>query len=99
MASFQFLIILPLISICKLIHSAIWTHLNFQLHPTEPANYRGSHTTGSKEIADIEVIKHRNAEIIEIAGTISIGLVSIVITTMEELGKLTISEEKGCSRN
>jgi hypothetical protein len=68
------------------------------LNPTEPVNYRGSYTTGSKEITD-KVIKHRNAEIIEIAGTISIALVSIAITTMEELDKLTISEEKGCSRN
>jgi len=30
-------------------------HLNFQLYPIEPANYRGSYTKGSKEIVDIEI--------------------------------------------
>jgi hypothetical protein len=30
-------------------------HLNFQLHPTEPANYRDSYTTASKEIVDTEI--------------------------------------------
>jgi hypothetical protein len=69
------------------------------LDSTEPANYRGSYTTGSKDIADIEVTMHRNAEIIEIDGTVTIGLLTIVITTREMLRKLTFSEQEGGKRN
>src|SRR5215212_4576732 len=36
-------------------------HLNFQLHPTEPANYTGSYTTLRKEIEDIGIATYRNA--------------------------------------
>jgi hypothetical protein len=31
-------------------------------NPTEPANYRGSYTRGSKEIADTETAMHQSAE-------------------------------------
>ena len=62
-------------------------------NPTEPVNYRGSNTRGSKEIVDIEIAMPRNAGIIAVVtGIIAIGFVTIVATTLELLHKLTISE-------
>lgn len=41
-------------------------------NPTEPANYRGSYTTVSKEIAEIEIATCRNSGIIIITTSISL---------------------------
>jgi hypothetical protein len=60
--------------------------LKIQLHPTEPANYRGSYTTVSKEIVDIEIAMYQSAgTIVIMTGTATIALGTIVITTMELL--------------
>jgi hypothetical protein len=67
--------------------------LNFQLHPTEPAKYRGSYTAASKEIVDIEIAIYRNAGIV-ISYTITVAPETIVIATMGLLLKLTVSEEQ-----
>jgi hypothetical protein len=50
--------------------------LNFQLHPTEPANYRGFYTKGSKEIVDIEIARYENS------GTIIAVSITIAPRTM-----------------
>jgi hypothetical protein len=55
-------------------------------NPTEPANYRGSYTTVSKEIVDIEIAMYQSAgTIVIMTGTATIALGTIVITTMELL--------------
>jgi hypothetical protein len=51
------------------------------LDSTEPADYRDSYTTTSKEIVDIEIAMYRNA--------------GIITTMMELLLKLTVSEGEG----
>jgi hypothetical protein len=56
--------------------------LNFQPHPTEPANYRGSNNTEAKEIADIEIPMYQSA------GTIVTTAVQLLLL------KLTASEEE-----
>jgi hypothetical protein len=65
--------------------------LNFQLHPTEPANYRGSYTAVSKEIVDIEISLYRHARIV-IIGTITVALGTIATIAMKLLLKRTLSE-------
>jgi hypothetical protein len=67
-------------------------------NPTEPANYRGSYNTASKEIVDIETAMYRNAGTI-ITATITIEPWTIVIISMQLLFKLTVSEEEGGLRN
>jgi len=64
----------------------------FSVHPTEPANYRGSYTTGSKETVDIEIAMCRNTGI----GTTTIiaSCLESMVTTMGLLLKLTGCEEK-----
>jgi hypothetical protein len=52
-------------------------------NPTEPANYRGSNTTVSREIVDIEIAMYQSAGII--TGTITIEPVATVATTMQVL--------------
>jgi hypothetical protein len=37
-------------------------HLNFQLHPTEPVNSKGSCTTASKEILDVQIAMDKMQE-------------------------------------
>lgn len=67
------------------------------LGSTEPDNYRGSYTTASKEIVEIEIEigMYESARII-ITGTITIESVTTITTTTELLLlKLTVSEEKG----
>jgi hypothetical protein len=67
-------------------------------NPTEPANYRGSYTAASKELVDIEIAMCRNSGIV-ITDTITIGLGTMVTTTIELLLKLTVSGEEGGLRN
>jgi hypothetical protein len=67
-------------------------------NPTEPANYRGSYTTISKEIVDIEIAMCRNAGIVT-TGIITIRLETMITTTMGLLLKLTVCEEEGGLRN
>ncbi len=67
-------------------------------YPTKPANCRGSYTTASKEIVDIEIALCRNARIVT-TGFITIGLGTIVTTTMEPLLKQMIPEEEGGLKN
>jgi hypothetical protein len=63
------------------------------LDSTEPGNYRGSYTTVSREIVDIEIAMYQSVG--TITGTIAIEPVTTVTTTMELLLlKLTLSEEK-----
>jgi hypothetical protein len=38
--------------------------MNFYPNPTEPANYTGSYTTGSKEIVGIEIAMYQSAGIV-----------------------------------
>jgi len=52
------------------------------LDSTEPANYRGSYTTKSKEIVDIEIAMYQSAGMV-IPGTITIEPGTIVITAMK----------------
>lgn len=68
--------------------------LDFQPHPTEPALYRGSYTTGSKEIVDTEITLHRNAGIV-IEHTITILPEIRVASMMKVLLKLTVCEQGG----
>jgi hypothetical protein len=78
--------------------------LNFQLHPTEPVNYRGSYTTGSKGIVDIELAMYQSA-----AGTVITDIIIIIIaprivvittTMLLLLLKLTVSgQEEGGLRS
>jgi hypothetical protein len=63
-------------------------------NPTEPANYRGSYTTASKEIVDIEIAMSRNNGIVT-TRIITIGLGTMVASTMELLLKLMMSEVQG----
>ena len=66
-------------------------HLNFQLHPTEPANYTDSYIRVRKRIVDKEI------------GMLH-GSTTILTTAMQVLSsllKLTVSEEQeeeGCLR-
>ena len=70
--------------------------LNFQLHPTEPADYTGSYTTARKEIVDIEISMHQSAGTAIIIATITIASRTIATTEMQTLLllKLTVSEEQ-----
>ena len=54
--------------------------LNFQLHPTEPANYTGSYTTVSKEIANTEIAMSQSADRVTID---NINIVSETTITIE----------------
>ena len=72
--------------------------MNFYPNPDEPANYRGSYTTVSQEIVDIEIAMYQSAEIVK-TDTITIEPRTIVITAVELLLKLTISEHEGGLRN
>ena len=63
-------------------------------NPTEPANYRGSYTTVSKAIVDIEIAMYQIARIV-IPGTITIEPGTIAITAMQLLLKLTVSDQGG----
>ncbi len=67
-------------------------------NPTEPANYRGSNTRVSKEIADIEIGMCRNARIVTTTGIITIVPIQMVTTTMESVAQADVSEE-GLWRN
>ncbi len=68
-------------------------------NPTEPANYRGSYTTVSKEIVDIEITMYQSVGTI-IIGTITVEPGTLVITAIELLLlKLTVIEEEGGLRN
>jgi hypothetical protein len=40
------------------------TRLTFQLHPTEPANYRGSYTRVRKRIVDTEIAMQQSSRTI-----------------------------------
>ena len=63
-------------------------------NPTEPANYRGSNTRGSKELVDIEIGMYQSAEVL-LTGTTAIGLVTILKTTMDPLLlKLTVLDKE-----
>jgi hypothetical protein len=69
--------------------------LNFQLSPTEPANYTGSYTTGAKEIVDIEIAMYQSAGTL-ITDTLTIAARRTVTTAMQMLWllKLTVSQEQ-----
>ena len=67
-------------------------------NPTEPANYRGSYTTASKEIVDIEIAMCRNAGIVT-TRIITIDLGTMVTTTIGLLLELAVYEEEGGLRN
>ncbi|HYY67096.1 MAG TPA: hypothetical protein VE572_01975, partial [Nitrososphaeraceae archaeon] len=64
-----------------------WIHLNFQPHPTEPAN-KGSYTAASKEIIDIEIAMYQSAGtviIIIIIDTSTIAAKTIVTAATQML--------------
>ncbi|MDQ3837085.1 MAG: hypothetical protein M3270_09155 [Thermoproteota archaeon] len=55
--------------------------LNFQLHPTEPANYTGSYTRVRKIIVDTEIAVHRSSRTILITAK---QILSLLVTVSEE---------------
>ena len=64
--------------------------LNFQLHPTEPANYMGSYTTVRKEIVDREIAKHQSSRTILTTAMQMLSLFKLTVSEEEEEGGLRI---------
>jgi hypothetical protein len=70
-------------------------HLNFQLHSTDPANYRASYSSISKEIVDTKITMRSDGVLIMtgVSTTAAVGV--IAKTTMEVLLSMRISEKEG----
>ena len=65
------------------------------MHPTEPANYRGSYTTISKELVDTEITMRSDGVTIMTGITTTADLGATAKTTMELLLSMRVSEEGG----
>lgn len=73
--------------------------VKFVSDSTEPANFRGSYTAGSRDTVDIEIAMYQSARIV-ITDTITIAPRTIVTTAMQPLSlKQTVSEQEGGLKN
>jgi hypothetical protein len=64
-------------------------------HPTEPANYRGSYTTISKELVDTEITMRSDGVTIMTGIITTAALEATAKTIMELLLSMRVSEEGG----
>jgi hypothetical protein len=60
------------------------TDLNFQLHPTEPANYTGSYTTARKRIVDTENAMQQSSRTIATTAMQTLSLLKLRVSPEQE---------------